>query len=1199
MEERCCEVKLKAQEAEQEVNEKTLEYHKCIQRRNAIDMELKVGAEGKIALCQEQLVTTEAAKEAAQADLQRAKLQILRHKVFGRLKHVGMHRNVKQAEDLNHSNVIKTRAHRDCQEDRDGRRPEGMHPVCNYFQVLDKALKVMVQEGKAPKEFWEEVKMKQEWDHVREHHSQDLLQAFEVLKQELTRYDDDAASTVAEYTDRLEATKQELEAAQMLLSSRKRLDSYITIGRRGKDTASEPSVAKRLLQGLDLLVLDGSTQVASSFGTKPISNFFEEHLFPKLPPVSPDEAADAQKAFGYLLRDQGLTNKELDLSRPLHALHVTDGAEMLHSGAWELLREALIRRFKSSSNDPATLPKLLELEQAKKGLQEVCQEITRCQLDLDLQGRGLVQLKEREEHIKKLLQWNEAEANSLAQASSSEQQLQRMLSMYGQMQAASDEESRKDEELMKQKQAELQAKSFELASAKSQLDPQLVESVVRLLHASSHAMRFGLNIDSLAAGQVNCVYCPGASSEFMGALEAFTRQLAKEINSGSVRLTARSIPSSKLQAILSKLPNVCSEHQSDPDLLSASRYIFQEFQRKRQDKMLEVQHCREGLKADIQALTNRKKIRDEFWKPAAAARVNLIRDFLSFLGQKVVAASRVQRHPKLQEYKLQRATKSFVYQLEVLTSVFGHKELCDAVQALAPMKQKWWCRAVLEVLEPYLEIPKSADRDDPKQVLDVMVSSLKLAASKGFSDTDRLQQLIKKKRPGTGGAEYLLKKLSSRLHEDEDQAGSKPGLLRRAARALASRLWSEAGAPDCKDFTDPWVVYKCQLESKEATREADFRAEVAKKEESIARLEKEKAQILFQDTAEEDYTVDCLDRCIACLEKSAGFLALERRFTSHEEIRGSSADYVVFQHAGRQVAIRLLHSDPLAKGEEIQEIQRVRGNADFVKDELSHLVVRKQRLAQEVAEALQQCGSMDLRQIQLRLRTLGLCLAGYDSFDNGQEVTGIDSLVSVALDALLGQTNPYIVDGVNNTSLALEQQTKQLVSDWGGEESKDLGKILDFVNQHFASPQARLTEARLLTSQHRDYVPLEIPWSNVECCREVKLAILRVQDLRVQGLRVQDRFFLIVPIGKAKMFQDNAAIDLKLRISHLTSQLKGEEDLWAALCHARFQEVHKCSLSDSTTLAAGFRDERANLAKAWSVQDCLRSHGKVAGSILS
>ena len=43
----------------------------------------------------------------------------------------------------------------------------------------------------------------------------------------------------------------------------------------------------------------------------------------------------------------------------------------------------------------------------------------------------------------------------------------------------------------------------------------------------------------------------------------------------------------------------------------------------------------------------------------------------------------------------------------------------------------------------------------------------------------------------------------------------------------------------------------------------------------------------------------------------------------------------------------------------------------------------------------------------------------------------VESLLSVAVDSVLGVGSPYVLAGVNETSLELEQQTKQLLKDIG------------------------------------------------------------------------------------------------------------------------------------------------------------------------
>ena len=1154
-------------QAEEAVQAAVLDYQRCIQKRSELSKE----AEAKIELCRISIKDLNDAKEKAQSAWHEATLRMLRHNMFekrtgGDVAAVGLQR-VEDAEEIDKAHPLRKRGHPDCQVDPDGKHPEGKHPSCKYGEVLDHVLKCMVEEDADPAKLWEEMQKDDSSQHVQEEHESDLFRDFDLAKKELALHKSGSTALAREYDDKIVAEEAELQRARETLQTQKSLDSFIRICRH--DVQGVHCADDQLKDGIDILILQGGdgdwNTVATERGKNSFRLFFEKELLPEMPDQPMSDAI--KRALKLLLANYDSADaKDLDLSQPLG----TQCPQPVSERALTVLRKALIRRFKKSASSQTTLLQLLEVESSRARLQKLrCDLHDRRRQWEDKKG-ALVRLEARISHAEKLLKW--AKAAESHPGRPLEEQLEFMQSKYGEMRQAYEEQTRHNQELIKIKKAEIA--QLKECSRSIKLEEKQIESVVKVLRASSHAFRLGLHIDE--ARPIHCAEdCP---ADYAKTLEGLARYVAKLLNNSSISWYASAVPDVHLKAYLNQQ---AVPPEWEPHLRTACQHLLQELQGEVRFEKEHLKSQQEVLQHKIEELNAEIEMQTEFCKPAAEVRSAAIAKYLTCLQQQVFGseAPRLQ-DPLLQEHKREQRLQSFRNQIGLMVKVFEHPELQQALQSLSPTAGDRWHVALHSSLGAFLTLDDSLGIEQLRSQVVSLLQQL-LEAEDAEHSEHVLWHFMRKRKLG---GEYLLRRMSMQLNAQEPQEPQPRLGVWGAARKGFYRLGQlfthqpEVKSEDSKadDLWDPWAVHVHILDFERAEKGKNFHAMVSKLEERIAALEAEKKELMGRDTSKQHHAVSCLDLCIRCLDRGAGCAALAQRFQAVEEIKGSVADYLVFEHGGQQKALRFLSSDRAAKVADLLQIENFR---DYTKDmgqAIVDLKIQEQSLREEMREVLQS-ESMDLSRVQLRLGSLGLCLVGNDAFDNGEKLSEIGSLLSLAINSVLGTSSPYMVNGVNQTSQRLEQQTKLLLKDLrkmpAVSDTPDLARrLLELVNAHFAASGAVLRRAALV-SQSGTLV-MDVPGHDAFEGQDVKLVLFHSNS----------RFFGVAPLTQVKLHEDDK-IDLQFKLSQLAAQIKEEEALFAALCRKRFEEGFGHSLSESIDLCNDYKKELANLKNAKSLLD--------------
>ena len=228
--------------------------------------------------------------------------------------------------------------------------------------------------------------------------------------------------------------------------------------------------------------------------------------------------------------------------------------------------------------------------------------------------------------------------------------------------------------------------------------------------------------------------------------------------------------------------------------------------------------------------------------------------------------------------------------------------------------------------------------------------------------------------------------------------------------------------------------------------------------------------------------------------------------------------------------------------------------------------------------------AVEFNRAQRMFYTRGLCLVGFDSFDSGEELHGLQSLVAVAIGLVRDTTAPYVSGGFNQTDLQLEQHTKQLLQDW---QAQDETRALPCPMHGLEANKGSIRGLLELVS--RFHVPTD------SGCSQNQVSLLDKDESLTLTLRLPcgqplalvllgERFFGLRPADEVRAHSDERT-DLHLRIAQLASQMQSDRDLFDALCHLRYRYFFAKDLPDSKTLAADYKKEMANLFEIKSISD--------------
>ena len=284
----------------------------------------------------------------------------------------------------------------------------------------------------------------------------------------------------------------------------------------------------------------------------------------------------------------------------------------------------------------------------------------------------------------------------------------------------------------------------------------------------------------------------------------FLESLTQAIQMQGLRPNAGDVSKDMFQGVISKFPAAGADPVCAKILRSACRHVLVELQREQSNKMQQLDEDLQKLTIELEDKAANIDIQEELVRPLVSSRQQRIKDYTLFMDSRSGEVSGLketeissQDRSDLKKHQAKTLEESFRKQVQLLIQVFQEEDV--ALQ----LKNKTYRSAVLRALQPHVSLTEPWTAQD-------LVSQLQQFREEVDKESS-LWNLMQKRRLHTGGAHFLLKRISSYLESSQEL--EKP--------------------------TDPWEVHQRITNSALKAQHSGLEDDINAKESELANMEKD------------------------------------------------------------------------------------------------------------------------------------------------------------------------------------------------------------------------------------------------------------------------------------------------------------------------------------------------------------------------
>ena len=1057
---------------------------------------------------------------------------------------------------------------------------------CSYFDALLFVINKKFEEefkDKSNHDLLELLKSNDsdKFDHIMSNHNNEMIQSFEFLEKTIQDFDEETARRENYYNDKIEKFKFQTKELQSILKAQKLLDDNIYFLKFGERLDSIEKRNEKREDGVDFIVEDTSATANSSdkfriyfqvdnmehiFTTTQLisklltGNHFNQELYDNL-------VLAANEMFESVFSDQ--------IPKCIHMESEIEGAKKELS---IIIGKALNKQFFLNliNLDEMMRTKIKLLQNKKENETKICRHVPELEI-----------LNEKEKTINKQIQLCESEILRInvedgiidgTKMKNNCRSFKAMIEAYTGLLSEWENERNewKMENGIKSKQEEKLEeikKNIDMLmidnSSKTEIIGSVKDSVFRdkfrlELRDFSNEIEIAERGDSghyrhwKCSSNIDCDYYNILSTLFSILSEDIMHDTINkaQLQKGKINKFAKDTLVSKLR----RHQNTEPIHIHQKSVYSVIDIIFAQFRIEISNKLKEYLRMQENIKHEILFKDKRIEIISDKYTEQIKGKIDHIKHYLSFkkesCSRKENVLDDINLQNELDNYKNAIFNDSFKLQVEYITKIFNNVQ-CSIDNEKMDMKHK------TEIFNSYYNIFKDYYDNLPNDCFVFHTIIINMKIDLNDDKYSRLKDLIRKKKAFKGGLESILSQISYEYQNSESYDRS----------------------------FDPLIIYNTLLEEDRSKKMALERNKIDALKEELANLEEQRRHVKVKDNSLMIYELDCLKLCIEFIENQKEIACLKERMLPY----GSTIkkdDHYVFDYNNKKICIRFKYQTPEEKSAEIKEIDGIRNRID----ELNKRILDKKVDVEDYTKVLE--NSQDGNALTYKIQNIrkllfknGILVAGYDKFENGEELDELDSLIAVSISSLLNEDRVYQIDSLNETDLNIERKTKKIKLlceqshvfvdlenrkfrfGEGENFKKGLEFIINKINQEFESDNLLIKKIKVMTDVGHKVV--------IDTGYETGLNIILLKYNHV--------FFALIPKSEYTLYKYHYQTDIKLKIANLQSILRYEDCLFGDLCLKRFENVFMVNIMDSKNLSELYKKERMNINKIKSMKSFISS----------